>query len=219
MKSRIERTAKLIDKTGIILDIGCGTGDIYDNIKTYSKHFTYIGMDKESARLVQSDKSISRISGDVYHIPLANSSVESVLLLQVFEHLDRPVDAIREINRVLKPTGTLILSTNNALYWGELFTEVVCYVKTLINRLVNGTNKVRRPIIFGSELFRRHVFVVTPSSLHTLLHINGFEYNHTIFCDGFPRWNYFIFATFLPFLMNIQIIKATKMNPSPDYII
>lgn len=49
------------------------------------------------------------IIGDVMNLPLPDASYDTVLCLAVLEHVPRPWDAMREMHRVLKPGGTLML--------------------------------------------------------------------------------------------------------------
>jgi ubiquinone/menaquinone biosynthesis C-methylase UbiE len=43
-------------------------------------------------------------------MPLADASIDVVLITQVLEHIPEPIAVIGEIRRVLKPGGTLLLS-------------------------------------------------------------------------------------------------------------
>lgn len=49
--------------------------------------------------------------GDVHILPFPDSSFEFILCTEVLEHLHTPHQAIAEMSRVLKPGGTLILTT------------------------------------------------------------------------------------------------------------
>ena len=88
---------------GLTLDVGCGR-------KPYEKTFfagaeKYVGMD------YLTDRSKPDIVGSATDIPLADNSFDTVVCTEVLEHVPDPLKALREMHRVLKPGGHLILST------------------------------------------------------------------------------------------------------------
>jgi len=97
--------------TGEVLDVGCGR-------KPYRRFVPatrYVGADV--------DTPATRDYGevDVYYdgrtLPLADGSFDGVLCSQVFEHVFAPREFLAEIARVLRPGGTLVLTTPFA--WDE----------------------------------------------------------------------------------------------------
>jgi len=52
------------------------------------------------------------IVGDVHQLPLKDNSVSAILCNSVLEHLYNPTKAVKEIYRVLKPGGRLLLYTH-----------------------------------------------------------------------------------------------------------
>jgi SAM-dependent methyltransferase len=54
------------------------------------------------------------IVSSVYEIPRRDSSYDIVLMLQVLEHIEEPVRALKEINRILSEGGVLFLSVPQA---------------------------------------------------------------------------------------------------------
>lgn len=92
---------------GVTLDVGCGR-------KPYEKTFfagaeKYIGMD------YLTDRSMPDVVGSATNIPLDDASFDTVVCTEVLEHVPNPLKALREIHRVLKPGGHLVLST--PMYW------------------------------------------------------------------------------------------------------
>lgn len=55
------------------------------------------------------------IVGSTYKIPLKNSSVDIASMFMVLEHLERPLDALIEVNRILSKNGYLLATT--VQYW------------------------------------------------------------------------------------------------------
>ena len=52
-------------------------------------------------------------------LPFADATFDVVACVEGIEHLERPVDALREFRRVLRPGGTLVLTTPNVLHLGS----------------------------------------------------------------------------------------------------
>ena len=90
---------------GITLDIGCSNKEAK---KYLPDDCRYIGLDYYKTA-VEWYETLPEIFGDAQNLPVKNNSIESVLLLDVLEHLPDPEGCLREIKRVLVDNGVLIL--------------------------------------------------------------------------------------------------------------
>jgi SAM-dependent methyltransferase len=90
---------------GVVVDLG---GSNSNDIKFFDfpKH-------KAQKWLVVniSEATFPDVIGSIYDTGLETSSVDVVICLEVFEHLDDPLAAMKEIERILKPGGVFIGST------------------------------------------------------------------------------------------------------------
>ncbi len=91
--------------SGLVLDVGAGRQSIRQCLP---KNTRYLSLDywETGVGLYHSRPDVF---GDAQNLPIATASVDTVLLLDVLEHLPRPMDCLTEIRRVLKPGGRLIL--------------------------------------------------------------------------------------------------------------
>ena len=90
---------------GTVLDIGCADGKPCRHLPTES---TYIGLDYLPTASEWYDTQPD-LYGDAQQLPLADASVDHVLLLDVLEHLRAPDEGLGEIHRVLVRGGTLTM--------------------------------------------------------------------------------------------------------------
>lgn len=100
------------------LDAGCGTGLFSEAAVERGANVT--SMDVGEALLVRvAEKCDSRcVVGDVQHLPFPDESFDVVLSTEVIEHVRAPAVAVRELGRVLRPGGTLVVTTpNRAWHW------------------------------------------------------------------------------------------------------
>jgi len=93
-------------KAGRVLDIGCADRWVE---RILAESCEYIGLDYPNTGKLMYGASPD-IFADAACIPLPDSSVDAVVILEVVEHLRQPREAIDEIGRVLRPKGRLLLS-------------------------------------------------------------------------------------------------------------
>ncbi len=95
-----------------ILEIGAGAGFALNHINADNQK--YFPLDISTHNLIRvSDKTegvIYPISGDVFNLPFPSDSFDFILLSEVLEHLNDPIMALKEIQRVLKTGGSFIVS-------------------------------------------------------------------------------------------------------------
>lgn len=94
----LDRFVQAHGSTGLTLDIGAQNGP-------YAEFFpNRVALDIRPGRGV-------RVIGDALALGIGSDAVDVVLCTEVLEHLPEPQRAIDEMFRVLKPGGTLLLTT------------------------------------------------------------------------------------------------------------
>ena len=110
------RFAEVHVGSGRVLDLGCGAG--YGSAELAAKHARVIGMDRVAPAAeprARPGSGARFVRGDLGGLPFAAASFDLVVSFQVIEHLLDATDYLREIVRVLRPAGTLLISTPNLL--------------------------------------------------------------------------------------------------------
>ena len=88
-----------------VFDVGCGSKP-FEKILG-GKVGEYIGVDIEEGFY---DPRHIDLVGSAYDVPAADATADAVISCQVIEHLEKPLDALKEAHRILKPGGLLFLS-------------------------------------------------------------------------------------------------------------
>jgi len=106
----LQASAAQIRDGAILLDAGAGSGG-------YKKHFeqcAYQSTDITSGFSLESHR-LSYLS-ELHYIPVRDCSYDVIVNTQVLEHVEYPQQVLNEFNRILKPDGSLYLTTPQS--WG-----------------------------------------------------------------------------------------------------
>jgi SAM-dependent methyltransferase len=92
-----------------ILDAGCGSGR---NMIELARHGTVSGVELSgpSVDIARARGAGEVIAGSVLDMPFDSDSFDLSVCLDVIEHLDDDVGALRELRRVLAPGGSLLVT-------------------------------------------------------------------------------------------------------------
>lgn len=110
---------------------------------------------------------------DMYQSPFPDCSADLIVSSQVFEHLNEPQRALKEIRRVLKQGGTLIIDVPYDLFMGPHFLlfNVHCFIEGYLK---------------GKELYKQrcgHLNHFTLKTLSRLLESEGFVIEKKSLCN------------------------------------
>lgn len=103
-------------KDKVVLDIGCWSGQIEKLAMKDVKEIYGVDPGKEAVEFAKKHVSRAHFSiASINNLPFKNSYFDVALLLEVLEHIPKGTEIIglREINRVLKKGGFLLLTTPN----------------------------------------------------------------------------------------------------------
>ncbi len=107
-----------ISPSAKLLDAGCGDG--WPNGVWLTEHATdYTGVDISEAGIANATQAGLNVQliEDASELPFPDNTFDVVVCVEVMEHLFAPLDAAREMWRVLKPGGKLIATVPNIAYW------------------------------------------------------------------------------------------------------
>lgn len=106
---------KEIKKESKILD--AGAGECYykrycNNLEYVSQDFGKYNGEGDGSGIQTGSRDSSKIDivSDIVSIPVKSESFDALLCVEVFEHIPRPLDALKELSRIIKKGGILILT-------------------------------------------------------------------------------------------------------------
>jgi SAM-dependent methyltransferase len=108
----------------LILDAGCGNGRFFETFPEYS---IKIGVDA-SLNLLRRAKRRGRgdflVCGELEHLPFKDATFGTVISCRVLQHLRQQEDAVREMARVTRDKGDVILELYNTWNLKALYKQV-----------------------------------------------------------------------------------------------
>ena len=178
----------------MLVNLGCGSEDIGE-----------IRID------IYRTKTVNVIADCNFSLPLRGGCCDIVYSKNLLEHLKNPFNFVKEVFRILRVGGVVVLVTDNAGYW-RFHLSNYRFVKSGVH--VGG---------YESKLLDKHYALFTFEHLRNLLEGAGFEIVDTRFCEA-PAFSRFSFLRIFidkvlsgfPLFYNLAFsrifVKARKIN-------
>jgi SAM-dependent methyltransferase len=122
MLADVLRDTVLGDTVGpaVILDVGCGDGAATAEAVRVSPGHRVLGLDWSPDSIGRASRlglTLVRATAEPPGLPVRSGAADVVIMSELIEHLVDTDAALDEAHRVLKPGGTLLLSTPNLAAW------------------------------------------------------------------------------------------------------
>jgi 2-polyprenyl-3-methyl-5-hydroxy-6-metoxy-1,4-benzoquinol methylase len=96
---------------GTLVDVGCGSGQLWPHVRS---HFArYVGVDVVRYDGFPADGEFIALDLDRGAAPLPDGIADVAAGVETIEHLENPRAFVRELTRLAKPGGWLIITTPN----------------------------------------------------------------------------------------------------------
>jgi SAM-dependent methyltransferase len=134
---------------GRLLEIGCSTGEL---LAAASPAFEAIGVEADAQTSASARAcGLQCVTGTLFDAQLPAAHFDAAVLYHVIEHLPSPVAAVRELQRIVKPGGWLVLEAPN--------------IETIWFRMLGPRWR---------QFIPDHLFFFTPATLTRLCEEQGF---------------------------------------------
>jgi 2-polyprenyl-6-hydroxyphenyl methylase/3-demethylubiquinone-9 3-methyltransferase len=105
-----------IQKSSLILDVGCGAGFLTNELALAGHKVTGVDMSESSLQVAaqyDQTKTVTYKLANAYELPFSDESFDFLCAMDFLEHVEDPAKAIQEFARVLKPGGKFFYHTFN----------------------------------------------------------------------------------------------------------
>jgi ubiquinone/menaquinone biosynthesis C-methylase UbiE len=190
-----------------VLDLGCGDGRF--SRAAFSDSNIDVGVDIVRSSLSRAKKNGSHkylVVGDGSKLPFRDGSFETVFSNSVLEHIPNLLDAIQEIQRVLKNGGYLVFTVPSANFARYLFPSTVQKLRFL-SSFIEWYGEKRNTML-------QHFNIRTASAWTGQLRQQGFAWVQVRYCltrDTIRLWDAMALAMY-------PIRVALQKTPGPTTV-
>ena len=113
---------------GVLVDVGCGGGNLWSFVCAHFER--YIGVDVLRYDGFPTDAEFVPLNLNAGQVDLADGSPDVVCAVETIEHIENPRAFMRELVRLAKPGGWIIVTTPNQL---SLLSKLTFVLKNQFN--------------------------------------------------------------------------------------
>ena len=108
-----------------IIDLGCGTGYYLFLLSSLPIELNLTGFDNDEKAIKEAEgnlekKGVNFTVGDLHKMPFKDRTFDKAIMSEVLEHVEEDVQVLKEVHRILKPNGVIVISVpsiNYPFFW------------------------------------------------------------------------------------------------------
>jgi 2-polyprenyl-3-methyl-5-hydroxy-6-metoxy-1,4-benzoquinol methylase len=112
----------------LLLDVGCGSGKLWASLA--GRFDRYIGADVVCYDGFPADGTFCPVNLDAQRVMLPDATADVVVAVETIEHLENPRAFVRELVRLTRPGGWVVVTTPNQL---SLLSKLTLVLKNQFN--------------------------------------------------------------------------------------
>ncbi|MEN1680507.1 MAG: class I SAM-dependent methyltransferase [Planctomycetota bacterium] len=134
---------------GLLADVGCGHGHLWQSV---TEHFDrYAGIDAVRYDGFPDDGEFVLLDLDTGGAPLPDGAADVVACVETIEHVENPRALARELMRLAKPGGLVIVTTPNQL---SLLSKLTLVIKNQFNAFTESSYPAHLTALLECDLRR-----------------------------------------------------------------
>lgn len=181
--SDLQIFAEIIKPNSTIIDLGCGNGRLLlmlTKISTTWRNpkFRYLGIDYNNSLINLAKKKFpgqNFIKGDQLSIPAEDNKADILFNIRAFHHIPSHnfrLEALKEMNRVLKKNGTLVITVWNL--WQKKYAWQI--LKAISRSIITlGTYEYNDTFIPWGKNHKRYYHAFRKKELYNIIKKAGFR--------------------------------------------
>lgn len=134
---------------GTLIDVGCGTGHLWQVLRP--RFVSYVGIDVVRYDGFPGEAEFHRIDLDTGRTALPDGVGEVVTAVETIEHLENPRAFARELTRLARPGGWIVVTTPNQL---SLLSKLTLVLKGEFNAFQAGSYPAHLTALLEADLRR-----------------------------------------------------------------
>lgn len=134
---------------GVLIDVGCGAGKLWSHLR--SRFDRYVGVDVVRYDGLSDEAEFHRIDLDTGRAPLPDAAGDVVVAVETIEHLENPRAFARELTRLVRPGGWVVVTTPNQL---SLLSKLTLALKNEFNAFQAGSYPAHLTALLETDLRR-----------------------------------------------------------------
>jgi 2-polyprenyl-3-methyl-5-hydroxy-6-metoxy-1,4-benzoquinol methylase len=134
---------------GVIVDLGCGIGNLRPFVATTFDR--YIGVDAARYAEFPAEAEFVQVDLDAGRIPLPDEVADVVVAAETIEHLENPRAFTREVVRLVRPGGWVVITTPNQL---SLLSKLTLLIKNQFNQFQENSYPAHLTALLEVDLRR-----------------------------------------------------------------